>query len=69
MFYGGTLAGYQRAALYCTWVLQSKARVRRAEKTQEALRSQRINCLDVFVHSPRLHTSFPTCTSSFVLLW
>lgn len=39
--------------------------VRTAEQTQEAFRSQEINCLDVFVHS----APFLTCTSSFMLLW
>ena len=68
MFYGGTLAGYERAALYCTRALQNGSVVHTAEQTQEAVRGQWINCLDVFVHSARPPASFHPCASSFALL-
>lgn len=70
MFYGGTLAGYGRAALYCTRALQNgSVCTHSGANTGEAFRSQQINCLDVFVHSVTLLASFLPCTSSFVLLW
>lgn len=54
---GGLREGSLVSTVHEEWVS-----VHTAEETQEAFRSQQINCLDVFVHS----ASFLTCTSSLV---